>query len=250
MVKKILIVLSIIAICGIGWFVIANNTKDNNNTAKQTTTERQQLFDKTRFSLDDPASLWVIANKQRPLNPKDYEPANLVAPDIPLRLTAKDEEMLLRRDAADALKELATEAKKGANLHIMLASAYRSYEFQKNLYNRYVGLQGQATADQQSARAGFSEHQTGLAADIEPASRKCEVETCFGDLPEGKWVAKNAWRYGFVIRYPEDKTKITGYTYEPWHLRYVGKDLAQAVHDAGDPTLEEFFNLKPAPDYK
>ncbi len=110
-------------------------------------------------------------------------------------------------------------------------------------------MQGKAVADTQSARPGFSEHQTGLAADIEPASRTCEVQECFGDTPEGQWVAANAYKYGFVIRYPKDMQHVTGYIYEPWHVRYVGKKLAEQMHKEGVATLEQFFGLENAPDY-
>jgi D-alanyl-D-alanine carboxypeptidase len=207
-------------------------------------------LNKSQYSLDAAESLWLIVNKARPLQPKDYAPANLRAPAIPLRLTAKDEEMLMRSDAAQALEQLVTAAKDQASLQLMLSSAYRSYGFQRGLYNRYVSQQGQAVADSQSARPGHSEHQTGLAADVEPASRTCEVETCFATTPEGKWVAANAYSYGFVVRYPEGKQGITGYIYEPWHLRYVGTELATAIHAAGNPTLEEFFGLPAAADYQ
>ena len=84
---------------------------------------------------------------------------------------------------------------------------------------------------------------------IEPSSRTCEIETCFAETPEGRWAADNAYKYGFVVRYQKGKQNITGYIYEPWHLRYVGKELAAELHLQGDPTLEEFFGLEPAPDY-
>lgn len=233
-----------------GWHTLTKNEPVEQPDPQKTSQERQQLFDKKQLSIDDPSSIWLVVNKRRPLKPADYKPADLTAPKIPLRLDAKSDEMQMRQDVAKALEELVRGAKKDANLELMLSSAYRSYNTQKTLYEEYIRLQGQATADQQSARAGHSEHQTGLAADIEPVSRKCEVEACFGDLPEGKWVAANAYQYGFVVRYPKGKEHITGYTYEPWHLRYVGKDLARAIHDAGNPTLEEFFDLQPAPDYQ
>jgi D-alanyl-D-alanine carboxypeptidase len=131
----------------------------------------------------------------------------------------------------------------------MLSSGYRSYDYQVGLYNGYVKSQGQATADTQSARPGYSEHQTGLAVDIEPASKKCELDACFADTPEGKWLVANAYKYGFILRYTQDKTAVTGYAYEPWHFRYVGTPLATEMHNQNVATLEEFFNLPVAPDY-
>lgn len=244
MKRGFIFILAVIIIAGAGilW------TRRQDNSSKHTETMRQG-FDKNQFSLTDPSSLWVIANKQRPLQPKTYTPDDLVVPDIPLRLTAKDDEMKLRKPAAEALKSMYNSAK-ASGLTLMVSSGYRSYSYQVDLYNYYVTQQGQATADTQSARPGYSEHQTGLAVDIEPASRKCEVETCFGDTPEGQWVAANAYKYGFVIRYQKDKQAVTGYIYEPWHLRYVGKSLAEELHKAGNPTLEEFFGLEAAPDYR
>jgi D-alanyl-D-alanine carboxypeptidase len=243
-VKKVFLVVIGIVILAVGWHIFTRQDSMSN------TPGTQAQFDKKQHSIDAADSTWLVVNKTRPLNPPDYKPANLVAPGIPLRLSTADEEMLMRADAARALGQLNAGVKAETGLEIMLASAYRSYGFQRGLYNRYVSEQGQETADQQSARPGYSEHQTGLAADVEPTSRECEVEDCFADTKEGKWVAANAYKYGFVIRYPENRQRTTGYIYEPWHLRYVGADLATAVHEAGDPTLEEFFGLPAAPDYQ
>ena len=211
--------------------------------------DKQSAFDTSQFSLTDAASLWVITNKKRPLQPKAYVPADLVTPAVPLRLSASSEEMHVRSDAGKALEELVTSAKKEAGLGLMLASGYRSYQFQDNLYNRYVRTQGQAEADTQSARPGYSEHQTGLAADLEPTSRTCEIEACFADTEEGRWLAQNAYRFGFVIRYAPERQDITGYMYEPWHARYVGRDLAKEMYDRKVETLEEFFKTGNAATY-
>jgi D-alanyl-D-alanine carboxypeptidase len=252
--RKIIIVLIAMAILGVGWFVWHGHGKKSAPNSASSTAQSQATasasFDKTKYSLSDPASIWVVVNKQRQLQPKEYAPSTLRAPNIPLRLTTKDSEMLLRSDAATALESIAKTAKSEAGLQLMLSSGYRSYSFQVNLYNRYVSQQGQASADAQSARPGYSEHQTGLAADLEPVSRTCEVEQCFGNTPEGKWLAANAYRFGFIIRYTQNKTSVTGYDYEPWHVRYVGTDLSQQMHQQGIETLEEFFGLPAAPDYK
>lgn len=242
--KKSFIVIALLAVLvGGGWFFLKDRSQPTDNQTSQ-----QPTFNKRQHSLTDPASIWVIANKNRQLQPKDYQPSDLVTPSVPLRLGADADEMKLRQEAASALEEMFAAAEQD-QLKLMISSAFRSYNFQTGLYNRYVKQQGQATADTQSARPGYSEHQTGLAVDVEPASRECEVEVCFGDMAEGQWVAANAYKYGFVIRYPEGKQAITGYIYEPWHLRYVGKALAREVHKQGSPTLEEFFGLGPAPTY-
>lgn len=213
--------------------------------AKSTVTK----FNVSQHSLDDAASPWVVVNKKRPLKPKDYAPSDLTVPVIQLRSNITSEERQVRAVTAEALKKLA-EAAQTDGITLTLQSGYRSYDFQANLYARYVGQQGQTVADTQSARAGHSEHQTGLAADVGGVTRPaCNVEACFAGTPEGIWVAANAHKYGFTIRYPEGKMSITGYTYEPWHLRYVGKELADEMHAKGIQTLEEFFRLPAAPDY-
>lgn len=246
--KKFPLIICIVLIVLVGWFVFTQN-RDTDTPKDSDSTNKQQAFNKKLYSLDNPDSLWVIANKQRPLQPKSYEPTDLVAPDVALRLDAGAEEMQMRAEAATALEHMFADAKKDG-LDLMVSSAFRSHDYQEGLYNTYVKQQGKAVADTQSARPGFSEHQTGWAVDVEPASRNCEVETCFADTPEGKWVAANAYRYGFVVRYHDGKQDVTGYIYEPWHLRYVGEALSEEVHKQGDPTLEEFFGLPPAPDYK
>jgi hypothetical protein len=118
---------------------------------------------------------------------------------------------------------------------LFLKSGYRSYETQKYLYNNYVARDGVAAADRYSARAGHSEHQTGLAFDLN------SLEQSFGETKEGKWLAEHCHEYGFIIRYPKDKENITGYMYEPWHVRYLG-DVAEDVYESGK-CLEEYLGI-------
>jgi D-alanyl-D-alanine carboxypeptidase len=202
----------------------------------------------SQLSIGSATSLWVIVNKLRPLNPINYTPPDLVTPSVPLRLGSKSTEMSMQREAAHALEAMFTAASKNG-VQLNLQSGYRSYTEQVGLYNYYVKTQGQTAADEQSARAGYSEHQTGLTADIGTISGQCEVQQCFANTTEGEWVAANSYKYGFIIRYPQGKQAITGYEYEPWHLRYVGVTLATTLHSTGQ-TLEEHFNLPPAPDYR
>jgi zinc D-Ala-D-Ala carboxypeptidase len=196
--------------------------------------------------LDKADSLWVIVNKGRVL-PSGYTPAGLRSPNIPLRLGASNSEMTLRSDSAAALEAMAAAAKTDG-LSLMLASGYRSYSEQVAVYAAEVKNNGQAAADAVSARPGHSEHQTGLAADLEPSSRQCELQVCFADTPPGRWLAANAYKYGFIIRYQKDMTSETGYSYEPWHVRYVGKQLAGTIH-AQNVTLEKYFKLTFYADY-
>lgn len=127
---------------------------------------------------------------------------------------------------------------KSLGLNLWIASGYRSYATQKRLYNNYVSSDGKEAADTYSARPGYSEHQTGLAFDLN------SVEESFANTDEGKWVKDNCYRYGLIIRYPKGKESITGYIYEPWHLRYVGVELATKLYNNGDwITLEEYFGV-------
>ena len=205
-------------------------------------------FDTTRHSIDDPASPWVIVNKQRPLDPIDYAPADLVTPDVPLKYAADSDESKLREAAAHELEQMFAAAEDDG-MPLIFVSGYRSYNYQSALFERYAGEMGEAEAELVSARPGHSEHQTGWAADVGAASRECEIQECFADMPEGQWVADNAHRFGFIIRYLENHTDTTGFSYEPWHLRYVGTDLAQEVQRTNTPTLEQFFDLPAAPSY-
>lgn len=134
-----------------------------------------------------------------------------------------------------ALQQLQADANK-AGYEIPLMSGYRSYDYQVQLYNNYVAAEGQEAADTYSARPGFSEHQTGLTFDIG------QMEYDYGDTPEGTWLHTHAHEYGFIIRYPRGKENITGYRYEPWHVRYVGVDVASEIYKRGI-TLEEYLNV-------
>jgi len=210
------------------------------STSKSTSTG----FDKEQFSLTDPTSYWVVVNKLRPLNPISYAPKDLVT--VPV---AHDNPAVMRSAASAALVAMfAAGAAEGAG-QMQIQSSYRSYSTQVAVYNGWVRSLGQAQADRQSARAGFSEHQTGLAVDISTVPLICSLAACFGTTPQGEWLAANAYRFGYLLRYPADKTPITGYEYEPWHFRYIGIPLATEMHKEGVETLEEFFGLPAAPDY-
>jgi zinc D-Ala-D-Ala carboxypeptidase len=200
-------------------------------------------FDRERLSIDGPESLWVVVNKRRPLNPPDHEPRDLVDVPVPHVWAPK-----LRVEASDAVVAL-FDAAAAEGLELASQSAYRSHPTQVEVYGALVDERGESVADRTSARPGHSEHQTGLAVDISAVPAECSLQKCFGDTPHGQWLAGNAWRFGFVLRYPDGATPITGYEYEPWHFRYVGGDLAAEMHEQKVATLEEFFDLPAAPDY-
>jgi len=201
-------------------------------------------FDKHALSIDDPASLWVVVNKLRPLNPADYRAPDLVEVPVPYVYAPQ-----LRKEAADATVAMFSAFAAETSLGMQSQSAYRSYATQVSVYNGWVAQKGQAGADLTSARPGHSEHQTGLAIDISARPAACSLQACFANTPQGIWLAANAWRFGFVLRYPSGKTSITGYEFEPWHYRYVGVALATQIREEGSPTLEEFFGLPAAPSY-
>ncbi len=211
--------------------------------------EQPKPFDKKQFSFDDAASPWVIVNKKRSLIPANYTPKTLTLPNIRLRSNITSDERQVTAVTAKALETLVGTAKE-QGIGLTLESGYRSYNFQVSLYDRYVRQQGQAVADTQSARAGHSEHQTGFAADLGGITRPaCNVEPCYADTPEGIWLAANAYKFGFIIRYPAGRDAVTGYMYEPWHLRYVSVELSTEMHNKNAQTLEEFFDLPAAPGY-
>lgn len=146
------------------------------------------------------------------------------------------------KQARKAVNAMIAKAKK-ANIRLTAFSTFRSYDRQRVLYNNYVASHGKKQADRFSARPGYSEHQTGLAFDIGGANSKHWAEDSFANTKESKWLAKHAHEFGFIIRYPKGKEKVTGYQYEPWHLKYLGSTNAKKVNKSGK-TLEEYLNIK------
>lgn len=201
-------------------------------------------FDRAAQSIDDPNSTWVVVNKARPLNPIGFTPASLVYPDV-----TYVNRQPMRPEVAQALVAMFQAGKAEAGLDFSVQSAYRSFESQTNVYDDDVARHGQAYADTDTARPGHSEHQTGLAVDISAVPAKCSLDACFAQTPQGEWLAANAWRFGFVLRYPADKVPVTGFTFEPWHFRYVGAPLAAELHATRTSTLEEFFGVPGGSEY-
>lgn len=199
-----------------------------------------------QFPITDPASPWLVVNKRRPLSPPDFVPADLVQPNV--RLAVSGEAALLNSTTAAAAEAMfAAAAQDGVVM--TLASGYRSYSTQVATYNGYVAARGQADADTASARPGYSEHQTGWAFDIGDGGGACSFQPCFADQPAAVWAKANGHRFGFVVRYPWMFHPITGYYYEPWHLRFIGVDAATDMAARGISTLEEYFGVDAAPGY-
>ena len=175
----------------------------------------------------------VLVNKDNPLS-SDYKPKNLVKPNIVFLDSSVEEEKYMKQEAATSLEELFQNAKQN-NITLIGTSAYRSYQTQVNVYNKYYKEKGKEYTKQYVATPGESEHQTGLAIDVTNPSR------CFDKTSiEAQWLANNAYKYGFILRYPENKEDVTGYSYEPWHIRYVGKSVAEKIYRNSE-TLEEYL---------
>lgn len=186
----------------------------------------------------DPTAIDVLVNKQYAL-PADYIPPDLVEPNVRFIFTEWHERRLMRAEAAAALEEMFAAAEEDG-IYLAGVSGYRSYEYQEALFASYVSTDGLELAERYSARPGHSEHQTGLAMDISGSTGECAADDCFAGTPEAEWLAAHAHEFGFIVRYPKGKEHITGYMYEPWHVRYLGRELARAVYESG-LTYEEYL---------
>lgn len=179
----------------------------------------------------------VLVNKTYHVT-ENYKADDLVTvttcdPDVGTKETR-----MMRKTAADAFEVLAA-ASRDAGYNIVMRTGYRSYNYQKNLFESYAANHGEAEANKYSARPGQSEHQTGWCCDVGVRGRGL---TSFNGSDEARWIADNSWKYGFILRYPENKTDITGYIYESWHIRYVGEEAAKYIYE-NDLTLEEYLGM-------
>ena len=181
----------------------------------------------------NPMNYDFVINKNYRLD-ENYIPDDLE--NLSLEYACKD--MYLRKDAKEHFEKMSSDAKR-EGLTILAVSTYRSYNYQKKLYNNYVEELGKFRADIASARPGHSEHQTGLSVDV--ANTLLDYDN-FEDTKEFLWMKDNSYKYGFILRYPKGKYDITGFKYEPWHYRYVGLDTAKYIYQK-NITLEEYkFN--------
>ena len=201
-----------------------------------------------RFTIDWANQPYVVVNKLRTLNPIDFAPANLVVMPSSESLD-NSRQLVLAPSAANALVLMAEQMQNDGYGQLFVNSAYRTYDYQADLFESKIRQYGLAGALVRSAKAGHSEHQTGLAVDVSVPAQGCVIMTCFGKTEAGKWVAENSWRFGFIVRYEEETTAITGYSYEPWHLRFLGQELAAEYSKKGIQTLEEFWSLPAAEFY-
>jgi D-alanyl-D-alanine carboxypeptidase len=197
------------------------------------------------ISLRDAARTWAVINKISPFDPAEFRPEKLVMPDGVRSIEGN----FLRPDAASALTALVAAARSAGVGEIAMESGFRSYSTQRSSYGRQVADRGVGQADLVSARPGYSEHQSGMAADLVACGAGCGTLDQLAGSPQGAWLAAHAWEYGFIIRYEAGSTGTTGYLSEPWHVRFIGVPLAAAYHAGSWHSLEEFFGLPPAPGY-
>lgn len=182
----------------------------------------QYGYDIPTDSYDDP---YIIVNKYYKV-PEDYRPDDLVSVDG----------YEMRRDTGEAYKKM-KRAAADEGKRIRVVSAYRSVEYQRGLYNRYLSTDSKANVDRYSARPGYSEHHTGMALDL---FGSVDGLRSFVNTPEYEWVKENCWKYGFIIRYTTDIESITGYENEPWHIRYVGTEVSTDMREKGIASFEEY----------
>ncbi len=171
----------------------------------------------------------ILVNKYHYLN-SDYIPNDL---EVINNEYNKGTNNMLRHEVRINFEKMCKDAKE-EGLNIYSSSAYRTYDSQVIIYDYYKNTRGEKNADKISARAGYSEHQSGLCVDVNSISMD------FYNTLEYNWLISNSYKYGFILRYPKDKEKLTGYSFEPWHFRYVGVDVALKIHDL-DITFDEYY---------
>lgn len=187
----------------------------------------------------DPMDTLILVNRQ---NKAPSMKPFLIKPDVPPTREALAENIYMRPEAAWALEAMFAAAKE-EGITLYATSGFRSYSTQKAIYDRRVEERGKKRTDLTTAPPGHSEHHTGLAMDVEGASAFAQgLNQNFGESPEGIWVAENCYRFGYIIRYKAEWKNITGYTYEPWHIRYVGVEHALRIQELDIP-FEQYLDL-------
>lgn len=185
----------------------------------------------------DDGNLLVIVNKEYAVSP-DYYPTDMVDIDGSL---STNQNLKVKKEAYDAYLKMLHDAQ-AEGLNFCICSAYRSYSLQESLYNNSLAANGQEYTEKMFAYPGKSEHHTGYAIDVTSASMNWGLAQNFTDYPDGAWITEHCSEYGFIIRYPKGKEDVTGYVYEPWHIRYVGVDVAKYITQQGI-TFEEYLGV-------
>lgn len=234
-ITRLLIISCVVLIvASIGIFKTLAVKGSNQIINKQKTSNNTDITNNSS-NIKTKSSNILLANKDTPLG-RDFVPENLVTTTVP-----SNKEIEIDKTANKKLTELFKAAKK-EGLDLLLVSGYRDYATQNDIFNEGVANDGLEHTTKYIAKPGESEHQTGLAVDIVSYSYM-SLDDGFENSPTGKWLAANAYKFGFILRYPKDKENVTKYNYEPWHFRYVGDDIAKEIKDSG-LTLEEYISKK------
>lgn len=222
------------------------NIKDNENT-----TLEESKDEKINENMDEEAAsvfetviknendLVILCNKTVMLG-EQYIPTDLVVPNVPLVNSRTVQQSHLRAQAATQLEKMFEDAKTQGLEDLYLVSGYRSYDYQNEIFSNSIKNRGKEYTEKYMAKPGHSEHQTGLTADISTQGAGFTLEESFENTNEGKWLAENAHKYGFILRYPKDRVESTGYAYEPWHFRYVGTQVSEYMYK-NDMILEDVY---------
>ena len=236
--SKLYILLIILLVMVVGLFILmmgmAGNPADTPVSQEPVTETEEPEYN---FDKNDPNL--ILINKDNPVD-EDYVPEELVYIDESMRAVDRAPQyQRMQPEAAQAFEELVTAAA-ADGMDIKVTTAYRPYSYQADLYYYYLAVKGEEWTEKYSAPPGTSEHQAGLAVDVSCGSMDYALDVSFGDTAESKWLAAHAHEYGYILRYQEGAEAITGYSYEPWHIRYVGRDAAKVITEKGI-TLEEFL---------
>ncbi|MEG0829952.1 MAG: M15 family metallopeptidase [Anaerovoracaceae bacterium] len=237
--KIIVMCLLILAMMGIKALITPSVGEETAPVTGTTVEESKKPATETTNSkpVEKQSKYLILVNKTHSIGkkdvPEDLQKLKTVASDR----TSTYQQM--SKPAAIAFEKLAAGAK-ADGYEIVATTAYRPYNYQKELYDNYVAKDGKTAAETYSAKPGTSEHQTGLSVDVSSPSVSYRLTQEYGKTAEGKWLAQNAHKYGFIIRFLKGRSEITGYEYEPWHIRYVGKQPAKEIYDQ-DITLEEYL---------
>ena len=213
-------------------YIKENKDKSNNDVIAIINTNTNNDFYTKAKETDISKNELMLLNKYNYLT-QDYNPEDL---ETFSNKYAYGENQTLRKDAYNAFIEMWNKAD-ADGYKLIVNSSYRSYDEQKKIYDDYSSWYGVEDADKKAARAGYSEHQTGLAVDIQSY---CSQNKEFDECEEFTWLSNNAYKYGFILRYPKDKEYLTGYNYESWHYRYVGKKAAKYIHE-NNITFDEYY---------
>lgn len=240
-----MIVTGVLIVCiAVGVFYVFNREDPNKitavgNTASPVVPAVETASASLPAECTDVNSFQYIVNKKVGVISQDYVPADLVDPE---NVESTSGVITVRQETATKLEEMVKAAKDGG-VTLLVSTAYRSYADQELVYSSFSSL-GEASASMVCEKAGYSEHQLGLGVDFTDNAETPNQTVSFAETDAGKWLYEHAHEYGFILRYPEGKESITGYNYMPWHYRYVGTDVANAIYStAPDCTMEEYFGL-------